>query len=123
MSTKTEITSYIDSCPPQSQEHLKKLRNFILQEFPQLEEVISYKMPAYKLNGILIYFAGYKNHIGFYPTPSGVKNFENEIQRYKYSKGAIQFPIDEELPYNLLKKIILFRIKENEDKIISKKNI
>jgi uncharacterized protein YdhG (YjbR/CyaY superfamily) len=123
MSTKTEITSYIDSCPPQSQEQLKNLRNFILQEFPQLEEVISYKMPAYKFNRILIYFAGYKNHIGFYPTSSGIKNFENEIQRYKYSKGAIQFSINEELPYKLIKKIILFRMKENEQKMLAKKNI
>lgn len=117
-----QISSYIASCPPQSQEHLKNLRSFILQEVPQAEEVISYKMPAYKLHGMLVYFAGYEKHIGFYPTGSGVKHFEQEIQSYKYSKGTIQFPLDQELPYDLIRRILQFRIQENVLKLVVKKN-
>lgn len=116
-----EITSYIAACPIQAQYHLNNLRNFILQEVPQAEEVISYKMPAYKLNGMLVYFAGYDKHIGFYPTGSGIKHFESEIQNFKYSKGTIQFPIEQELPYELIRRIIQFRVKENELKFTTKK--
>ena len=122
MSMNPQISSYIASCPPQSQEHLKNLRSFILQEVPQAEEVISYKMPAYKLHGMLVYFAGYEKHIGFYPTGSGVKHFEQEIQSYKYSKGAIQIPLDQELPYDLIRRILQFRIQENVLKLVVKKN-
>ena len=117
-----EISSYIASCPTQSKEHLNNLRNFILQEVPQAEEVISYKMPAYKLHGMLVYFAGYEKHVGFYPTGSGIKQFEQEIQSYKFSKGTIQFPLDQELPYDLIRRIIQFRVQENELKLAAKKN-
>ena len=117
-----QVTSYILSCHPQSQEHLNNLRNFILQEVPQAEEVISYKMPAYKLHGMLVYFAGYEKHIGFYPTGSGIKHFEQEIQSYKFSKGTIQFPLDQELPYDLIRRIIQFRVGENELKLAAKKH-
>ena len=110
----TEINTYILSCPTQAQEKLKKLRDFIIQEVPKAEEVISYKMPAYKLHGMLVYFAGYEKHIGFYPTGSGIKHFEQEIQSYKYSKGTIQFPLDQELPYDLIRRILHFRVQENE---------
>jgi uncharacterized protein YdhG (YjbR/CyaY superfamily) len=116
-----EITSYIAACPIQAQQQLKNIRNFILQEVPQAEEVISYKMPAYKLHGMLVYFAGYEKHIGFYPTGSGIKQFESEIQNYKYSKGTIQFPIEQELPYELIRRIIQFRVQENEAKLAVKK--
>jgi uncharacterized protein YdhG (YjbR/CyaY superfamily) len=73
-------------------------------------------MPAYKYKGMLVYFAGYKNHIGLYPTASGVKVFEKELAKYKTSKGAIQFPLDKSLPLPLIKKIIKYRVKENEKK-------
>ena len=79
-----EINSYIASCPIQSQGNLNNLRKFILQEVPKAEEVISYKMPAYKLHGMLVYFAGYEKHISFYPTGSGIKHFEQDIQSYKF---------------------------------------
>ena len=118
----TEINTYILSCPTQAQEKLNKLRDFIIQEVPQAEEVISYKMPAYKLHGMLVYFAGYEKHIGFYPTGSGIKHFEQEIQSYKYSKGTIQFPLDQELPYDLIRRILHFRVQENELKFQLKKN-
>jgi len=117
-----EITSYILSCPPQAQEQLNKLRDFILKEVPQAQEVISYKMPAYKLHGMLLYFAGYEKHVGFYPTGSGIKHFEQEIQDYKYSKGTIQFPLDQELPFALIRRILQFRVQENELKLAAKKN-
>ena len=116
-----QITIYIASCPQQTQVHLNNLRNFILEEVPQAEEVISYKMPAYKLHGMLVYFAGYEKHIGFYPTGSGIKHFEQEIQSYKFSKGTIQFPLDQELPYDLIRRIIQFRVEENELKLEAKK--
>jgi uncharacterized protein YdhG (YjbR/CyaY superfamily) len=116
-----EITSYIASCPTQSHELLNKLRNFILQEVPQAEEVISYNIPAYKLHGMLVYFAGYEKHIGFYPTGSAIKHFEQEIQNYKYSKGTIQFPLDQELPYDLIRRIIQFRVQEIELKLVANK--
>jgi uncharacterized protein YdhG (YjbR/CyaY superfamily) len=121
MSMNPEITAYVASCPIQAQEQLKNLRKFILQEVPQAEEVISYKMPAYKLHGMLVYFAGYEKHIGFYPTGSGIKHFVQEIQNYKYSKGTIQFPLDQELPYDLIRRIIQFRVQENELKLAAKK--
>ena len=117
-----EINSYIASCPPQGQEQLNNLRKFILQEVPKAEEVISYKMPAYKLHGMLVYFAGYEKHISFYPTGSGIKHFEQDIQSYKFSKGTIQFPLDQELPYDLIRRIIQFRVQENELKLAAKKN-
>jgi uncharacterized protein YdhG (YjbR/CyaY superfamily) len=116
-----QITSYIAACPSQTHELLNKLRSFILQEVPQAEEVISYKMPAYKLNGMLVYFAGYEKHIGFYPTGSGIKHFEQDIQLYKYSKGTIQFPLNQELPYDLIRRILQFRVQENELKMLAKK--
>lgn len=118
----TEINAYILACPSQAQEKLYKLSEFIIQEVPQAEEVISYKMPAYKLHGMLVYFAGYEKHIGFYPTGSGIKHFEQEIQSYKYSKGTIQFPLDQELPYDLIQRILQFRVQENELKFQLKKN-
>ena len=117
-----EITCYIASCPPQAQELLNNLRRFILQEVPQAEEVISYKMPAYKLHGMLVYFAGYEKHIGFYPTGSGITHFEQDIQSYKFSKGTIQFPLDQELPYDLIRRIIQFRVQETELKLAAKKH-
>lgn len=117
-----EITCYIASCPTQSQELLNNLRRFILEEVPQAEEVISYKMPAYKLHGMLVYFAGYEKHIGFYPTGSGITHFEKDIQSYKFSKGTIQFPLDQELPYDLIRRIIQFRVQENELKLAAKKH-
>ncbi len=70
-------------------------------------------MPAFKLNGILVYFAAFKNHIGFYPKASGIESFKSDLSAYKFSKGAVQFPLNEPLPYELVKKIVAFRVKEN----------
>jgi uncharacterized protein YdhG (YjbR/CyaY superfamily) len=83
---------------------------------PDAEELISYKMPAFKQNGMLVYFAAFKKHIGFYATPTGHREFENELSVYKQGKGSVQFPIDKPMPLNLISKIVKFRVKENLEK-------
>ena len=104
---------YISQFPEKQQFALELIRKTIKAAAPAAEEVISYQMPAYKQNGMLVYFAGYENHIGFYPTPSGIEAFKKELGVYKGAKGSVQFPIDQPLPLGLIKKIVQFRIKEN----------
>jgi len=109
----SEIDLYINTFPKNVQEKLLELHQYIRILIPEAEDVIAYKMPAFKQNKILVYYAGYKNHIGFYPTASGIENFKHEFTGFKYSKGAIQFPIDKPLPLDLIKKIVLFRKEED----------
>ena len=113
---KNDIDVYVEQFPTATQKQLNKLRNIIKSTAPAAEEMISYKLPAYKLHGMLVYFAGYKAHVGFYPTPSGIKNFLPKLKGYKCSKAAVQFPIDQPLPQSLIKEIVAFRIKENASK-------
>ena len=113
---KNDIDLYVEQFPTATQKQLNKLRNIIKSTAPAAEEMISYKMPAYKLDGMLVYFAGYKAHVGFYPTPSGIKNFLPKLKGYKCSKAAVQFPIDQPLPESIIKEIVEFRIKENASK-------
>jgi uncharacterized protein YdhG (YjbR/CyaY superfamily) len=108
-----DIDKYISGFPETTQKLLNQLRETIIKAAPEAEEVISYQMPAYKYYGILVYFAAYKNHIGFYPTGSGIANFKNELSIYKGSKGTVQFPLDQHLPIELITKIVEFRVKEN----------
>ena len=108
-----EIDQYIAAFPTDVQKILRQLRALIKKTAPEAEEVISYKMPAYQLHGMLVYFAGYPHHIGFYPTPSGIEAFKKEISKYTFAKGSVQFPIDQPLPVSLITKIIKFRVKEN----------
>ncbi len=119
--SSSAVTHYITNCPPQSQEKLHQLRAFIRNVIPEAEEVISYKMPAYKYHGMLVYFAGYEKHIGFYPTGSGIKHFEAMLSDYKFSKGTIQFKLDQDLPFDLIEQIIAFRVAENLNKAQKKK--
>jgi uncharacterized protein YdhG (YjbR/CyaY superfamily) len=107
------VDEYIGSFPREMQRLLGELRKVIKAAAPESEEVISYSMPAYKQNGILVYFAGHKNHVGFYPTASGILNFRKEIEKYTWSKGAIQFPISQKLPLGLIRQIVKFRIMED----------
>src|SRR3989344_5951791 len=108
------VDEYISFFPVSTASKLRKIRQIINQEAPEAEEIISYQMPAVKLRGrILVYFAAFKNHIGFFPTSSGVKAFNKELTDYKTSKGTIQFPFDEEIPLNLVRRIVEFRVKEN----------
>ena len=108
------VDTYIATFPATTQKMLQQMRETILNAAPNAEESISYGMPAYKLNGKpLVYFAGYKNHIGFYATPTGHKEFEAELSNYKQGKGSVQFPVTEPLPIGLIKRIVAFRAKEN----------
>ena len=120
-SITTDVDSYIAAYPTKVQKMLKQLRVAIIKAAPEAEESISYMMPAYKLHGPLVYFGGYEKHIGFYPTGSGIAPFEREISSYKHSKGAVQFPLDQALPLDLIEKMVKFRIKENLAKADLKK--
>ena len=106
------IDQYIAEFPKDIGERMEILRDTILKAAPGSEEVISYNMPAFKLNKVLVYFAAYKNHIGFYPTPNPIKAFEKVLAKYEFSKGAIQFPHNQNLPITLIKKIVKFRVGE-----------
>jgi uncharacterized protein YdhG (YjbR/CyaY superfamily) len=107
------IDEYINSFPDNIQLILETMRQTIRKAAPEAIEVISYRMPGFKLNGSLVWFAAFKNHIGFFPTSSGVEAFKIELSSYKTSKGAIQFPLDKPIPYDLVEKIVIFRVKEN----------
>ena len=111
--TFNTIDEYIMQFPTEVQETLKTLRKVIKEAAPEAEEKISYKMPTFTLHGNLVHFAAYKNHIGFYPTPSGIEAFKEELSKYKGAKGSVQFPIKEPLPYELIIKIVRYRVKEN----------
>lgn len=119
----TEIDKYISGFPADVQEVLKRIRTVIKNAAPEAEESMAYGMPAYKTHGKpLVYFAGYKNHIGFYATPSGHEEFEKDLSKYKQGKGSAQFPLDQPMPYDLIKRIVEFRVKENSDKAATKKS-
>ncbi len=108
-----EVDLYIEKLPASTQKILKKIRQIITKAAPSAVESISYGMPGYKLHGKpLVYFAGWKTHVGLYATPSGNTAFQKQIEKYKSSKGAIQFQMTEPIPYDLIKKIVLFRVKE-----------
>lgn len=107
------IDDYIESFPPDVQRVLEKMRRTIRKAAPGAVEAISYQMPTFKLNGKnLVHFAAWKSHIGFYPQPSGAKAFQNELSRYKRAKGSVQFPLDEPVPFDLVAKMVIFRLKE-----------
>lgn len=110
------IDDYIAKFPEDVQKVLEQIRVTIQKAAPQAEEAISYQIPTFKLNGNLVHFAAWKNHIGFYPTPSGTKEFQKEIAKYVFAKGSIQFPLNEPMPLALITKIVNFRVKENEGK-------
>ena len=116
MTKPTSIDQYIATFPEETQEMLQEMRTIIRSTAPAAEETISYAIPSFKLNGTyLIYFAGYKHHIGMYPVPS-TDEFEVDYAGYKTSgKGAIQFPLDKPLPVDLIKKILAYRIKETSE--------
>lgn len=119
--TAESIDKYILKFPTEIQEILRTLRNVIKESAPDAEEKISYQMPTFVLHGNLVHFAAYKNHIGFYPTPSGINAFKDELSKYKGGKGSVQFPIEKPMPYELISNIVKFRVAENiqqaEDKV------
>jgi uncharacterized protein YdhG (YjbR/CyaY superfamily) len=115
------VDEYIATFPKETQGLLEQVRKTIKKAAPLAEEVISYQMPAFKQNGILVYFAGYSKHIGFYPTASGIEAFKKELSLYKGAKGSVQFPIDKPLPLELIASIVKFRVAQNLQKQSSKK--
>ena len=119
--TISSIDEYILTFPEDVQEILQTLRKVIKEVASEASEKISYQMPTFELYGNLVHFAAYKNHIGFYPTPSGIENFKNELGLYKGAKGSVQFPINEPLPYELIRQIVKFRVIENTELNQSKK--
>jgi len=112
-----EVDNYIQQFPENVQEILKRIRTLVVENAPEAEEVMAYGMPGYKTNKKpLVYFAAFKNHIGFYATPSGHSEFRNELANYKQGKGSVQFPIDKPIPYDLIERMIKFRVLENSQK-------
>jgi len=110
----TTIDEYINSCPKEVQARLARLRQLVHDAAPEASEKISYRMPTFFFKGNLVHFAAHSNHIGFYPTPSGIDHFEKELESYVTSKGAIQFPLNVPLPLDLIRKIVKFRLEENK---------
>jgi len=118
----TTTDEYIAGFPGDIQVILNQVRATIQKAAPDAEESIAYGMPAYKLKGKpLVYFAGFKNHIGFYATPSGHSEFAKELSKYKQGKGSVQFPLDQPIPYDLIAQIVEFRVVENLEKVKTKK--
>ena len=112
------VDAYIASLPENVQKILKRLRMAVIQAAPHAEETISYGMPAYRYKGrVIIYFAGYKNHIGVYATPIAHAAFQKELSGYKQGRGSVQFPLDKPMPFDLIKKMVQFRIKQQDEPV------
>jgi uncharacterized protein YdhG (YjbR/CyaY superfamily) len=114
------VDEYIMQFPNEIQEILQELRRLVKDAAPEAEEKISYLMPTFYLNGILVHFAAYKKHIGFYPAPTGIEAFKDELSNYKNAKGSVQFPINKPMPLDLIRKIVEFRVSENRNKAAKK---
>ncbi len=115
------IDEYIAGFPPDVQETLQKIRTTIRKAAPDAEETVKYGIPTFTLKGNLVHFGAYKEHIGFYPTPTGIEKFKKELSVHETSKGAVQFPLDRPIPFDLISEIVKFRVKENLEKAEAKK--
>ncbi len=118
--TSTTIDDYIAGLPQEVQAVLHKVRVTIKKAAPDAEETINYGIPTFTLKGNLVHFAAYKRHIGFYPTPSGIEKFKDELSVYEGAKGSVQFPLDKVMPLGLISKIVKFRVKENLERAVAK---
>ena len=116
-----DIDEYIARCPADVQEILQKIRAIVREAAPDATEAIKYQMPTFVLNGNLVHFAAFKNHIGFYPVPSGIEKFREELSAYEGGKGSVQFPLNQPMPYDLIRRIVEFRVEENRKKAAGKK--
>ena len=112
-----DIDSYIASFPEETRKLLQQVRITISKAAPEAKETINYGMPTFTLKGNLVHFAAFKNHIGFYPTPSGIEAFKKELSVYDGAKGSVQFPLSRPIPFDLISKIVEFRVKENLKKV------
>jgi len=115
------IDDYIAGFPVEIQEKLQKIRETIRNAAPDAQEKISYQMPTFFQEGNLVHFAAFKNHIGFYPTPVGIEEFSEELSVYKGGKGSVQFPLDQPIPYDLINRIVAFRLKNNFERAAAKR--
>lgn len=118
--TSKDIDDYIAGFPEDTQVILGKVRMTIRKAAPDAEETINYQIPTFKLKGNLVHFAGYKKHIGFYPTPSGIEKFKEQLSPYDGAKGSVKFPLDKPIPYDLISEIVMFRVQENLEKAAAK---
>jgi uncharacterized protein YdhG (YjbR/CyaY superfamily) len=116
MNTLETMDAYIAQFSPEIQKRLQELRNFIKAEVPEATEKIAYGMPTFYLNGNVVHFAAFKDHYGFFPSPSGIEAFEKELAPYRTGKGTLRFPLDEPFPWELIKKVVQFRRAENAKK-------
>lgn len=114
--TPKTFDDYLDRFPKDVQQRLQKMRLTVRKAAPQAKEKISYGIPAFTLNGMLVWFAAFKNHIGFYPRTSAIAAFKKELSAYKGAKGSVQFPFDKPLPLPLISRMVRFRVKENLSK-------
>ena len=110
------IDEYISMFPDDVQTILNQVRQTIHEAAPEAQETINYQMPTFTLNGNLVHFAAFKNHIGFYPTPTGIEAFKDELSVYKGAKGSVQFPLDQPMPLSLIRRIVEYRVKENSER-------
>ena len=115
-----EIDKFIAGFPKEVREILEKIRETIRGAAPEAEETINYGIPTFTLGGNLVHYSAFKNHIGFYPTPSGVEKFKKELSAYEMAKGSVKFPLDQPIPYGLIQRIVEFRVKENLEKAVAK---
>jgi len=118
--TPQDIDEYIASFPKDIQEILEKIRITIRKAAPDAEETIKYQLPTFTLKGNLVHFGAFKKHIGFYPTPTGTEEFKNELSVYEGARGSVQFPLDKPIPYDLISKIVKFRVQENLERAEAK---
>ena len=116
----TTIDAYIAQYPADVQEILGKIRAIIREAAPEAQEAIKYQLPTFVLGGNLVHFGAFKNHIGFYPVPSGMEAFKEELAAYANAKGSVQFPLNRPIPYDLIRRIVEFRVQENRAKLGSK---
>lgn len=114
------IDEYIAGFPQDMQELLEKIRMTIRSAAPDAEETIKYQMPTFMLKGNLVYFAAFKKHIGFYPIPSGMEAFKDELSMYAGGKGSVRFPLDKPIPFDLIRRIVEWRVKENLERAAAK---
>jgi len=114
------IDEYLLGFPSDVQEILEKIRATIREAAPDAQETINYQIPTFTLKGNLVHFAGFKKHISFYPTPSGIEKFKQELSGYESAKGTVQFPLDKPIPYDLISQIVRFRVKENLERAAAK---
>jgi uncharacterized protein YdhG (YjbR/CyaY superfamily) len=119
--TPQTITEYIAGFPLDIQEILEKIRTVIRIAAPDATEAIKYQIPTFVLEGNLVHFAAFKNHIGFYPAPRGIEKFKDELAAYEGAKGTVRFPLDEPIPYDLIHRIVEFRVKDNLEKAAAKR--